>query len=75
MARKYLHPRTAALLVLGPSSGWFLAATARIARASSSGDRLGSVSGAGAFRAVPWTGASFARGKCFFFPSGLADSH
>ena len=63
MARKYLHARTAALLVLGPSSGWFLAATARISRASSSGDRLGSVSGAGALRAVPWTGASFARGK------------
>ena len=63
MARKYLHARTAALLVLGPSSGWFLAATARISRASSSGDRLGSASGAGALRAVPWTGASFARGK------------
>ena len=31
--------------------------------ASSSGDRLGSVPGAGAARAVPWTGASFARGK------------
>ena len=44
IARKYLHARTAALLVLGPSSGWFLAATARMSRASSSGDRLGSVS-------------------------------
>ena len=31
--------------------------------ASSSGDRLSSVPGAGAVRAVPWTGASFARGK------------
>ena len=42
---------------------WFLAAAARMSLASSSGDRLGSVSGAGALRVVSWTGASFARGK------------
>ena len=63
MALKYLHARTAALLVFGPSSGWFLAAAARMSLASSSGDLLGSVSGAGALRAVPWTGVSFVRGK------------
>ena len=33
MAFKYLHARTAALLVFGPSSGWFLAATARMSLA------------------------------------------
>ena len=53
MALRYLHARTAAFLVLGPSSGWFLAATARMSLASSSGDRLGSASGVGASGAVP----------------------
>ena len=43
MALRYLHARMAALRVLGPSSAWFLAAVARISRASSSGDRGGSV--------------------------------
>ena len=47
-----LHARTAAFLVLGPSSSWFLAATARMSLASSSGDRLGSASGVGASGAV-----------------------
>ena len=53
MTLRYLHARTAAFLVLGPSSGWFLAATARMSLASSSGDRLGSASGVGASGAVP----------------------
>ena len=39
MALKYLHARMAALRVLGPSSVWFLAAVARMSRASSSGER------------------------------------
>ena len=34
-----VHARTAARRVLGPSSVWFLAAVARMSRASSSGDR------------------------------------
>ena len=33
MAFKYLHARAAALLVFGRSSGWFLAATARVSLA------------------------------------------
>ena len=53
MALRYLHARMAALRVLGPSSAWlrvqgpssawFFAAVARMSRASSSGDRGGSV--------------------------------
>ena len=39
IALRYLHARMAALRVLGPSSVWFLAAVARMSRASSSGDR------------------------------------
>ena len=35
----------------------------RMSLASSSGDRLGSVPGAGAVRAISWTDASFARGR------------
>ena len=38
MALKYLHARMAARRVLGLSSVWFLAAVARMSRASSSGD-------------------------------------
>ena len=40
MALRYLHARTAARLVFGPSSAWFLAAAARMSLASSSGDLL-----------------------------------
>ena len=43
MALRYLHAQMAALRVLGPSSAWFLAAVARMSRASSSGDRGSSV--------------------------------
>ena len=43
MALRYLHARMAALRVLGPSSAWFFAAVSRMSRASSSGDRGGSV--------------------------------
>ena len=43
MALRYLYARIAALRVLGPSSAWFLAAVARMSRASSSGDLVGSV--------------------------------
>ena len=54
----------AALRVLGPSSVWFLAAVARMSRASSSGERGGSVLAvlcAGA--SISHTGASFVLGR------------
>ena len=64
MALRYLHARMAALRVLGPSSAWFLAAVARMSRASSSGDRGGSVLAvlcAGA--STSHTGASLVLGR------------
>ena len=56
MALKYLHARMAARRVLGPSSVWFLAAVARMSRASSSGDR-GCSAVCGGFNITYW---------CFF---------
>ena len=64
MALRYLHARMAALRVLGPSPAWFLAAVARMSRASSSGDRGGSVLAvlcAGA--STSHTGASLVLGR------------
>ena len=64
MALRYLHARMAALRVLGPSSAWFFAAVARMSRASSSGDRSGSVLAvlcAGA--STSQTGASLVLGR------------
>ena len=64
IALRYLHARMAALRVLGPSSVWFLAAVARMARASSSGDRGCSVFAvlcAGA--STSHTGASLVLGR------------
>ena len=64
MALKYLHARMAARRVLGPSSVWFLAAVARMSRASSSGDRGCSVLAvlcAGA--STSHTGASLVLGR------------
>ena len=64
MALRYLHARMAALRVLGPSSAWFFAAVARMSRASSSGDRGGSVLAvlcAGA--STSQTGASLVLGR------------
>ena len=64
MALKYLHARMAALRVLGPSSVWFLAAVARISRASSSGERGGSaLAGLCAGASTPHTGVSFVLGR------------
>ena len=65
MALRYLHARMAALRVLGPSSAWFFAAVARMSRASSSGDRGGSVLAvlrAGA-SSTSQTGASLVLGR------------
>ena len=64
MARKYLHAWMAARRVLGPSSVWFLAAVARMSRASSSGERGCSVLAvlcAGA--STSHTGASLVLGR------------
>ena len=64
MAFKYLHARMAARRVLGPSSVWFLAAVARMSRASSFGDRGCSVFAvlcAGA--STSHTGASLVLGR------------
>ena len=64
MAFKYLHARMAARRVLGPASVWFLAAVARMSRASSSSDRGCSVFAvlcAGA--STSHTGASLALGR------------
>ena len=54
----------AALRVLGPSSAWFLATVARMSRASSSGDLVGSVLEVlGAQASASQTGASLVIGK------------
>ena len=66
MALRYLHARMAALRVLGPSSAWFLAAVARMSRASSSGDRGGSV------LAVLCAGASTSHTGASLVPGRLA---
>ena len=64
MARRYLHARIAARRVLGPSSAWFFAATARMFRATSSGDLLGSaLEDWRAVDSVSNTGASFVSGR------------
>ena len=64
MALRYLHARMAALRVLGPSSAWFLATVARMSRASSSGDLVGSVLEVlGAQASASQTGASLVIGK------------
>ena len=64
IARRYLHARMAALRVLGPSSGWFLAALASMSRASSSGDLVGSVPrGVCVVIATPYAGASLVFGR------------
>ena len=64
MALRYLHARMAALRVLGPSSAWFLAAVARMSRASSSGDLDGSVLAVlGAEASTSHTGASVVLGR------------
>ena len=64
MALRCLHARMAALRVLGPSSAWFLAAVARMSRASSSGDLVGSVLVVlGAEASKSQTGASLVLGR------------
>ena len=64
IALKYLQARIAALRVLGPSSVWFLAAVARMSRASSSGERGGSaLAGLCAEASTSHTGASLVLGR------------
>ena len=64
IALRYLHARMAALRVLGPSSGWFLAALASMSHASSSGDLVGSVlRGVCVVVPPPYAGASLVLGR------------
>ena len=64
IALRYLHARIAALRVLGPSSGWFLAAVASMSRAFLSGDLVGSVPrGVCMVVPPPYAGASLVLGR------------